>query len=406
MFMPVALGDCDKLSLTEIQKTIFPKQLLQALAYIHDRCIAHRDIKPHNILIMDRDTICLADFGLALDNPDSLTHKVATLWYRAPEMLLRDPEFDRDTYIRADIWSYGITIYEMLTGSTLLPGDSEIDQLFRTFQIFGTPVGPYWENLPEWEPKFPQWKPSNTVIDNIKQYPDDIQRLVIQSLEINPRGRPTAQALLGEPNEPVGHRIQYPVCSASPERTITLSWLFEVALQRKLDKRCHFLASWIYDTYTPTKNFQLVGCACMYIASEHIGQYKNEVDYDNLVEISDNTFTKAALETTVNDICRKIGFDIQIDTCYDLVARDSPNRELVCVLLCWINSAIPPLDPVARVHEVRDLVQVQCPDSPHKDRLNKLIKSNPIVDQIQSCYNIDVRDKIEKMFYEPMPLQV
>jgi len=66
-------------------------QIILAVSYCHSMRVLHRDIKPQNILISkDLDTQ-LADFGLSKQQElpmGKFTHDVATLWYRAPEVLL------------------------------------------------------------------------------------------------------------------------------------------------------------------------------------------------------------------------------------------------------------------------------------------------------------------------------
>ena len=79
---------------------------------MHTSRIIHRDLKPDNILI-DKDTMTLkiADLGLAHAQAfeGSRTPEVVTLWYRAPERILRKP------YCSAiDLWSVGLIIIEML----------------------------------------------------------------------------------------------------------------------------------------------------------------------------------------------------------------------------------------------------------------------------------------------------
>jgi cyclin-dependent kinase 2 len=64
-----------------------------------------------------------------------LPPKVVTLWYRAPEILLGSKTYSTPV----DIWSIGCIFAEMLNHKPLFPGDSEIDQLYKIFQIMGTP---------------------------------------------------------------------------------------------------------------------------------------------------------------------------------------------------------------------------------------------------------------------------
>jgi hypothetical protein len=90
----------------------------EALQYAHSRGVIHRDIKPENILIGAAGTVKIADFGLAkLTSIDrvrlTLTNAVmGTPHYMAPEQL----EKSRDVDERADLFSLGVVLYEMLTG--------------------------------------------------------------------------------------------------------------------------------------------------------------------------------------------------------------------------------------------------------------------------------------------------
>lgn len=99
--------------------TIMP-QICEALQFAHDEGIVHRDIKPENILIDSRGRVKIADFGLAkLASPSEQdftltgTHQVmGTPRYMAPEQMAGSRTVDH----RADLYSLGVVIYEMLTG--------------------------------------------------------------------------------------------------------------------------------------------------------------------------------------------------------------------------------------------------------------------------------------------------
>lgn len=109
------------------QAQSFLYQLLQALIYLHQHRIFHRDLKPQNLLVDSSGTeIKLADFGLAraFGLPiKTYTHEVVTLWYRCPEILLGQKAYA----LGVDLWSCGCIFAEMLQRRPLFMGDSEID---------------------------------------------------------------------------------------------------------------------------------------------------------------------------------------------------------------------------------------------------------------------------------------
>ena len=94
------------------------KQIASAVKYLHEKGIAHRDIKPENFLLdNDSQTVLLADFGFAVQslNDDKIMKgtKCGTEEYSAPEIitLVEGKSYDAK---KVDMWSLGVSLYEML----------------------------------------------------------------------------------------------------------------------------------------------------------------------------------------------------------------------------------------------------------------------------------------------------
>ncbi|MEW6113714.1 MAG: protein kinase [Thermodesulfobacteriota bacterium] len=94
------------------------KQMCAALDYAHQHGIVHQDVKPGNIFIEKNDHVKLVDFGLALPIGGCSPELPGTAFYMAPEQIESDP-----VDARTDIYSLGITAYEMATGQRPFPDD-------------------------------------------------------------------------------------------------------------------------------------------------------------------------------------------------------------------------------------------------------------------------------------------
>ncbi|XP_031808910.1 cyclin-dependent kinase-like 3 isoform X4 [Sarcophilus harrisii] len=119
---------CHGLESKRLRKYLF--QILRAIEYLHNNNIIHRDIKPENILVSQSGITKLCDFGFArtLAAPgDIYTDYVATRWYRAPELVLKDTTYGKPV----DIWALGCMIVEMATGNPYLPSSSDLDLLHK-----------------------------------------------------------------------------------------------------------------------------------------------------------------------------------------------------------------------------------------------------------------------------------
>ncbi len=102
----------------------YSEQILSALSYAHKHNITHRDIKPANMMLTPESMVKLMDFGIARSGTDgSLTSTGTTLGslnYMPPEQV-RGESADA----RSDIYSFGVSLYELLTGKLPFQGDSQ-----------------------------------------------------------------------------------------------------------------------------------------------------------------------------------------------------------------------------------------------------------------------------------------
>jgi eukaryotic-like serine/threonine-protein kinase len=117
----------------------YSDQCLNALSYAHKQNIIHRDIKPANMMLTPEGVVKLMDFGIARSNKDgSLTSTGTTLGslnYMPPEQV-RGESADA----RSDIYSFGASLYEMLTGK--LPFDTDSQYALMTAQLNSDPPPP------------------------------------------------------------------------------------------------------------------------------------------------------------------------------------------------------------------------------------------------------------------------
>lgn len=168
-----------KVSFSPLEALNIVQQLCQALHYIHDQGIIHRDIHPENIMITEENRICLIDFGCArkvfapgVTQETLLKGEIqwqGTFYYMSPEQFLGQSELD----FRTDIFSVGVILYQLLTRHLPFEGEALSDTM---------------HNLLEQEP--------HSLVSQNPYVPPALEEVVFQTLRKDPDYRtPTARKL-------------------------------------------------------------------------------------------------------------------------------------------------------------------------------------------------------------------
>ncbi|KZT26359.1 Pkinase-domain-containing protein [Neolentinus lepideus HHB14362 ss-1] len=125
-------------SFEEILVQKFVTQILQGLNYLHERDIVHRDIKGANILVDNKGGVKISDFGISKKVQDNLLNNNArgprislqgSVFWMAPEVVKQSAHT-----IKADVWSLGCLIVEMLTGEHPFPQLNQMQAIFKIGQ--------------------------------------------------------------------------------------------------------------------------------------------------------------------------------------------------------------------------------------------------------------------------------
>ncbi len=158
--------------------------IADALAYVHEAGICHRDMKPSNVLLTRTGRPVLVDFNLSATRPADLTHAAGTAPYMAPEQLEAFDEHggafpNSVAGPAADVFSLGVMVYELLTGRHPfgpISLDLTVPELVRQLRIRQRNSRP---SLTRREDGIEPW----------------LARLLVRCLSHNPNDRPTAREL-------------------------------------------------------------------------------------------------------------------------------------------------------------------------------------------------------------------
>jgi len=167
--------------LTELEVQCFASQILQAIRYMHQHRVIHRDLKLGNLFLNDKMQVKCGDFGLAakLDFQDEKRRTVCgTPNYIAPEVL----ESKQGHSYEVDIWSFGVILYAMIIGKPP----------FETQEIKLT-----YKRIKAIDYSFPETAPIS----------DEAKDLITKILVLDPSRRPTIDEILDHPFFHMGNKI-------------------------------------------------------------------------------------------------------------------------------------------------------------------------------------------------------
>src|SRR6266516_1379066 len=124
----------------------YTRQMLAALGFAHRHGIVHRDVKPHNVVVDADGRLKVTDFGIARSGASQMTEVgsiIGTAQYLSPEQARGSPVDQR-----SDVYSVGIVLYEMLTGTVPFTGDTPLEIAMKHLSEVPVPPSELRDDVP------------------------------------------------------------------------------------------------------------------------------------------------------------------------------------------------------------------------------------------------------------------
>ena len=378
--------------------------IVRGIHWMNSIGIWHRDIKPQNILMMPNNRAVIADFGLARGHVfewDNLTDLVYTIWWRPPEILMKeclDKKYlsssnGSSAYNeKAEIWAIGMCMWDILssnikTAEKYLRSDdcSEELQLWKILRCFDNGrTGMEWKmgktdtykHLSE-KSKSKDFKKS--WIDMSKKNDDDCRERIEKKLgyklkedtwdlfqgmmNLSPNKRYNINDVLDhEYFDSVRNEIEskYPlfirekeVCKMNtfgilPENWQTIcSWLWNVIDEYEVDYNLYFLAIHIMRCYLYLKKskeseIQLIGVASLYLSSLYMGQEENMAGFKASV-VSKGILKRKSISNMEKNIFSEVGNVLHVPTswykCSQYLQKTQKNTEAMAEILGCVEAS-------------------------------------------------------------------